>query len=204
MLHTEASIALIEPGVLREFLTEAVTLYRQLTPHTPHPCFAVLLGTVDNGAARVQRLEFGDNARAHDPAAVEEFQQNIVPLFGGAYENPDRGYWLEAADLLRIDQLADSIGMEILGSIHMHPDWHHIGLPPAHKAPLSEQPTRMDDHVFRHTGWPINLICYLEDIGGAVYYTLQAWGPSDAADHASRPLPTRICTQVEQPTVGVA
>jgi hypothetical protein len=197
MPPAEVSTALIDPGVLREFLDEATTLYRKLTPGSPHPCFAVLLGTVDDGAARVQRLAFGDNARGADPAAVAEFAETIVPLFGAAYENPDRGYWLAPADLLRIDRLADTLGLEILGSIHMHPDWHHIGLPPAHKTPLSERPTSMDDHVFRHTGWPINLICYLEDIGGNVYYTLQAWGPSEASERSSRPLPTRICAQAE-------
>lgn len=204
MLRIEPSMVLLDQDVIREFLDRAVGLYRRLTPETPYPCFAVLLGTLDNGAAHIQRLEFGRNARASDPAAVDEFQNSIIPRFGAAYENPERGYWLDPDDLLLIHRLAEAHGLDILGSIHMHPDWHRIGPPPAHRTPLSERPTGMDEHVFRGTGWPVNLICYLEDVGGNLYYTLQAWSSPTSVDSTSQVVPTRICAPADMSGASAA
>jgi hypothetical protein len=126
----------------------------------------------------VRELALGANARTTDRAAIEEFETTIVPRFGSAYENTDRGYWLDPADLLRIGKDADRSGMDILGSIHMHPDWHRITREQAERAcALSSRPTPMDEHVFAEAGWPVNIICYLERVNGLTSYNIEAWDP---------------------------
>ena len=78
---------------------------------------------------------------------------------------------------MRITYEAERAGLEILGSVHMHPDWHRIG--PTHERGhcLSENPTAMDEHLFRNTGWPLNIICYLESRGDEIVHTYAAWAP---------------------------
>ncbi len=170
------------PEVVESFLATALPVYESLTPEHPLPCFAVLLGDATPAVAHVRRLAFGANARTTSSAAVEEFATSIVPKFGAAYENADRGYWLDPADLLRIHHEADRDGLEILGSIHMHPDWHRITRVPAERAcTLSSRPTAMDEHVFAATGWPINIICYLAQINGMTSYNVEAWSPNGTA-----------------------
>jgi hypothetical protein len=187
---------LIEPRPLQRFLAAAIGQYKALTPLEPRPCFAVLLGRIDGGTAHIQDVDFGGNARASDPAAVEEFAASIVPQFGAAYENPVRGYWLDSRDLLRISRRADDLALDILGSIHMHPDWHRIGPPPAETMPLSERPTSMDEYVFGSTLWPVNVICYLERLGESLCYSLRAWGQPADPSGGCPSLPLRIRTDV--------
>ncbi|MGW0709453.1 hypothetical protein ACWD4G_26445 [Streptomyces sp. NPDC002643] len=67
--------------------------------------------------------------------------------------------------------------MDLLGSIHMHPDWHRLGPPSERGQPLSERPTPMDRHLFSRAGWPLNIICYLERRGDSFYHALAAWAP---------------------------
>ena len=170
------------PEVVERFLATALPVYEALTPDHPLPCFAVLLGDSQPKVSHVRRLAFGANARTTSCAAVEEFATTIVPRFGRAYENTDRGYWLDPTDLLRIHHEADREGLEILGSIHMHPDWHRITRVPAERAStLSSRPTAMDEHVFGATGWPVNVICYLAKINGLTSYNIEAWGPAGVA-----------------------
>lgn len=177
------------PEVVASFLATALPVYERLTADHPLPCFAVLLGESAPAVSHVRRLAFGANARTTSCAAVEEFATGIVPRFGPAYENTDRGYWLDPADLLRIHHEADRDGLEILGSIHMHPDWHRITRVPAERAcALSSRPTAMDEHVFAATGWPVNIICYLEQINGMTSYNVEAWSPSGVA----LPLRTKV------------
>jgi hypothetical protein len=33
----------------------------------------------------------------------------------------------------------------------------------------------MDEHMFRNSGWPVNVVCYLERRHGGLYYSLAAW-----------------------------
>ncbi|MET7602636.1 hypothetical protein ABZS96_08890 [Streptomyces avermitilis] len=35
----------------------------------------------------------------------------------------------------------------------------------------------MDRHLFGRTGWPLNIICYLERRGDEFYHALGAWAP---------------------------
>ncbi|MFE0732822.1 hypothetical protein ACFW2X_32200 [Streptomyces antibioticus] len=175
---TPTSTVLIDDQALEEFLGVAVGTYQLITAETPLPCFALLLGQREAKAFHVRRVVFGRNARTSDPAARQEFSETIVPRFGPDYENEHRGWWMDSADLLKAARQAEEGGLDLLGSIHMHPDWHRIGPPSARDHVLSERPTPMDRHLFGQAGWPLNLICYLERRDGAFYHALAAWTPS--------------------------
>ncbi|MFB6849387.1 hypothetical protein ACFCXS_31650 [Streptomyces sp. NPDC056373] len=168
---------LMDDQALAGFLDVAASEYQLITPEAPLPCFALLLGSAEATTYHVRRIAFGRNARTRDPAAVQEFREEIVPKFGSAYENEHRGWWVDSHDLLRASREADALGIDLLGSIHMHPDWHRLGPPSERTRTLSERPTPMDRHLFGRTGWPLNLICYLERRGGEFYHALGAWAP---------------------------
>ncbi|MCQ9182008.1 hypothetical protein KMT30_23770 [Streptomyces sp. IBSBF 2953] len=168
---------LMDDQALAHFLEVAVAEYQLITPEAPLPCFALLLGSAEATTYHVRRIAFGRNARISDPAARREFREEIVPRFGPAYENEHRGWWMDSHDLLRASREADALGMDLLGSIHMHPDWHRLGPPSERARTLSERPTPMDRHLFGRTGWPLNIICYLERRGGEFYHALAAWAP---------------------------
>jgi hypothetical protein len=175
------------------FLDRAVRIYRRIGPHTPYACFGVLVGRIDDDHAHVERIEFGRNVRASDRTATREFSEVIAPCFGAAYDNPHRGYWCDSTDLLWIARHAEADGLDILGSAHLHPDWHHIAAPGTWSAPLTERPTPMDAYLFASTGWPVNLICYLERYHGTLHHTWAAWtpGPADPSSNRCRQLPVR-------------
>jgi hypothetical protein len=175
---------------LDRFLNAAAVAYSAITPDEPIPCFAVLLGRAVEGTTLVEAVAFGRNARSDDPNARAEFAETIVPRFGSAYENPVRAWWLDPADLLAIARDAQVRGLDLLGSIHLHPDWHRLGPESERDRPLSERPTPMDEHMFRNSGWPVNVVCYLERRYGGFCYALAAW------DGESRPLPLRVRTSV--------
>jgi proteasome lid subunit RPN8/RPN11 len=177
---------LISGSAVNQFVAAAKKEYESITPDEPRPCFAVLLGTVGEEAVFVEEIAFGRNARSTHPSAREEFATTIVPRFGSAYENPVRAWWFDPADLLGITRQADERGDDVLGSIHLHPDWHRLGPEPERSRPLSDHPTPMDEHMFRNSGWPINVVCYLERLQGGFYYSLAAW------DGDCRPLPLRV------------
>jgi len=177
---------LFSETALDSFLSAAAKEYESITPDEPRPCFGVLLGTGAEGAHLVERIEFGRNARGTCPAARQEFATTIVPRFGSAYENPVRAWWLDPADLLDISRRADALDLDILGSIHLHPDWHRLGPESERDRPLSDRPSAMDEYVFRGCGWPINVVCYLERQHGSLYYSVAAW------DGDCLPLPLRV------------
>ncbi|MFF4354648.1 hypothetical protein [Streptomyces sp. NPDC001530] len=184
----------LESAACSTFLDAALGVYASIRPGFPYACFGVLVGRVQGDSARIERVEFGRNVRATDGAALGEFSQSIVPCFGTAYENPHRGYWCDSTDLLRILRDAELDGLDILGSIHLHPDWHNIDSPGGGGSPLSEHPTRMDTYVFAGTGWPINLICYLERRKGSMYHSWGAWTPhtGDPSNPRCEALPVRL------------
>ncbi|WP_410626662.1 hypothetical protein [Amycolatopsis sp. cmx-8-4] len=167
--------ALVSDDVVRRFLDAAAAEYACITPDTPRPCFGVLLGTVAEDALLVSDIAFARNARTTDPSARAEFATTIVPRFGSAYENAVRAWWVAPADLLRISRDGDDRGLDLLGSIHLHPDWHRLGPECERDRPLSDRPTPMDEYVFRSAGWPLNVVCYLERQHGGFYYSLAAW-----------------------------
>ncbi|WP_249416665.1 hypothetical protein [Streptomyces sp. TS71-3] len=186
----------MDDRALREFLVVAMREYRLITEDAPLPCFALAIGTAQTDTVHIQRVAFARNARTYDPAACREFAESIVPTFGPAYENENRGWWIDSGDLLRLWREAEGEGLDIVGSIHMHPDWHRLGPPCERTMVLNERPTPMDRHVYRNTAWPINVICYLERRAGDFYHTLAAWAPPplDEPDADCTELPLRIRT----------
>lgn len=182
----------IADGLLDPFLVAARSAYEEATPAEPPGCFAILLGTVDETAIRVTGLRFGENARNQDPAAVDEFAEAIVPCFGAAYANRSRGFWCDSRSLLRISREAEAAGVDMVGSIHLHPDWHRIGPPTDRGLRISERPTPMDTYLFRNTGWPLNMICYLEEDGGVVHRTISAWAPPATPEAGCAQLPIGV------------
>lgn len=189
-LPENSSVLFSEPA-LHRFLTAAVREYANITENDPVPCFAVLLGTAADGDWLVHDVAFGRNVRTTDPSARQEFATTIVPRFGAAYENAVRAWWLDPADLLRITRDADRRGLDVLGSVHMHPDWHRLGPTQARTQTLDECPTEMDRYVFRSSGWPVNAVCYVERRHGAHGYALSAW------DAECRQLALRVHRLVE-------
>ncbi len=173
-------IALMDWWMLTDFIDETIFQYRlslqtrDTVQHLPRS-WGLLLGRFAGDAMRVLEVQFGANVRETSPLVRQEFDDIIVPCFGSAYANGGRGFWCDSADVLRITRYAESKGLEVLGSIHSHPDWHHIG--PAHERGqrLSQDPTPMDEYLYRNTGWPLNIICYLESRDNEIFHTLGAW-----------------------------
>lgn len=181
----------VSHGTLEPFLHAAFEAYEGCSPAEPPSSFALLLGTLRNGRALIAATEFARNARSADRTATEEFRTTIVPRFGTAYDNIHRGFWCDSRDLLRIHRQAAAQGLEVLGSIHLHPDWHRIGPPSERGLRISEAPTPMDAYMFASTGWLVNMICYVERQEGLLCYTLGAWRPAGGPD-ATACAPLRI------------
>lgn len=165
----------LDPVLLEPFLTAAKQEYEACTPAAPPACFAILVGHAEPELLTITRVEFGRNVRDRDPVALAEFETSVVPCFGKPYANTRRGFWCDPADVLRISRAADADGLEILGSIHLHPDWHRIGPPAERAARISQHPTPMDRYMLSQAGWPLNLICYLEQRAGRLLHTIGAW-----------------------------
>lgn len=182
-----STVVLIDPDVLAPFLEQSIAEYRlgleSAGEHFPR-AWALLVGSELGGALRVQRLEFGDNARARDRRAREEFTEVIAPRFGAVYASDTRGFWCDSRTLLHAHREAEADGLDILGSVHLHPDWHRIGLAHERWLRLSERPTPMDEYLFASTGWPLHLICYFESRGEEIVHTVAAW----SADSQELPL----------------
>jgi len=181
----------VDAGALDYFLAAALREYEDCTPDRPPRCFAVLVGSIDDVAIRVRRAHFAESVRAEDPDADAEWTSTIVPCFGTAYAHDRRGFWCRPSELLRISRQADADGLDVLGSVHLHPDWHRIGPPTERGLRISEAPTPMDRYLFGNTGWPVNLICYLERVGDVVAHNMAVWAPPPADDPARgcAPLP---------------
>jgi hypothetical protein len=183
----------VSQELLTSFLSSAEAAYRANTVDRPVPCFAVLLGSEQDNAISLESLEFGRNVRASDTNVLEEFSTEIVPRFGEAYRNPCRGWWIAPNDVLRIAKLADSRNLDIVGSIHFHPDRHRLQGLAERRMVLSAKPTSMDEYVFVNCGWPVNIICYLETVNEVLYHTVQAWGlPGRRDPQHLRQLPLHI------------
>ncbi|WP_438289715.1 hypothetical protein [Streptomyces sp. HUAS TT7] len=175
-----------DADVFTEFVEDAVAQYRLGLAsvaaggsrlHRPNS-FGLLGGTLEDDALVVRRVAFAANVRAVDQVPLEEFERNIVPRFGKQYDDGERGFWCDSRQLLKVVREFEDDGLDMLGSVHMHPDWHRVG-PPHERGTenLSENPSRMDEYLFRNAGWPLNVICYLESRGGGVTHTFAAWRP---------------------------
>lgn len=185
------SVVLMDWWLLTDFLDETIQQYRtslksreaEADQHLPRS-WGLLLGRFcpDGEAMRVTEVAFGTNVRETDQAVLQEFDEVIVPCFGDAYANGGRGFWCSNLDVLRVTRDAAARDLEVLGSIHSHPDWHRIGPEHERGQRLSQCPTPMDEYLYRNTGWPLNLICYLESRDNEIFHTLGAWGPPSFHD----------------------
>jgi hypothetical protein len=187
-------VVLLDPGGLSDFLADAIREYSTCTPELPPRGWAVLLGRFVDDAMRVERVRFAANIRETDDSVLQEFDATLIPRFGACYANGRRGYWCEPKELLRITTEAEAEGLEVLGSIHLHPDWHRIGPPHEHGLRVSQEPTPMDRHLFQGGGWPLNMILYLERREGRLYHSLGAWAPPSEPhpENGCRALPIRL------------
>ncbi len=189
-----ADTVLLDPAVLSDFLGSSIREYSECTPELPPRAWAVLLGRFTGDAMRVEHVRFAANIRETDDSVLQEFDTAIIPRFGACYANGRRGYWCEPRELLRITTEAEALGLEVLGSIHLHPDWHRIGPPHERGLKVSQEPTPMDCHLFQGSGWPLNLILYLEQREGRLYHSLGAWSPPSGPDAGCRALAIRLET----------
>ena len=168
------SVAFTDPALLDPFIAASRDEYVNRAPGAPPRCWALLLGVVEDGVAHIHRLRFANNVRETSAEVINEFTENIIPTFGPMYANAGRGYWCDSKDLLAADREAEEAGMELLGSIHLHPDWHRIA-PPAERQYIDQNPTRMDAYLFRNTGWPVNIILHLSQLDDRLHHTMAAW-----------------------------
>jgi hypothetical protein len=197
---TEPGIVLVHAHALDPFLDAALAEYDASTPECPPRCWALVLGRFAGEAMQVKQIRFAGNVRETDDAVLEEFSEVIVPRFGAYYCNSRRGFWCESTELLRIIQEAESEGVEVLGSVHLHPDWHRIGPPHERGLQISQRPTPMDEYMFRNAGWPLNLICYVERRGKDVFHTFAAWAPApyDRPDQTATALTIRFAVSLHK------
>jgi hypothetical protein len=182
----DAEVVLVDLDIFGPFLDHATAQYRKgresatavgLPLHRPNS-FGLLGGVLEGDAMLVKQFAFATNVRAVDPVPLAEFKDNIVPQFGKQYDDGERGFWCDSRDVLKVMREFEDAGLELIGSVHMHPDWHRIG--PAHERgtqKLSEKPSRMDEYLFRNAGWPLNIICYLESREDGITHTYAAWRP---------------------------
>lgn len=193
-LFEQAEVVLIGQDVFTEYLEHATGQYLKgrESVHTPGPLhrpnsFGLLGGVLEDDAIVVRRFAFAGNVRAVDPAPLEEFRETIVPRFGKQYDDAERGFWCDSRDVLRVMREFAADDLELLGSVHLHPDWHRIG-PPHERGTqnLSENPSPMDQYLFRNAGWPLNIICYLETRGDGVTHTYACWRPPRGDDPDAR------------------
>ncbi|KAF4409321.1 MULTISPECIES: hypothetical protein [Streptomyces] len=196
-------VVVADSEVFAPFVEDALEQYRMgresvgrtgSRVHRPNS-FGLLGGTCEGDALVVRQLAFAANVRAVGSVPQEEFKENIVPKFGKQYDDGERGFWCDSRELLDVTRRFEALGLDMLGSIHMHPDWHRIG--PAHERgteTLSERPSRMDEYLFTNAGWPLNIICYLESRGDGITHTYAAWCPpaSDAPSPKVRGMAIRF------------
>lgn len=182
----DVDVVLLDEQIFDPFLEHALTQYRmgRDSVHSPDGklhrpnSFGLLGGVLEGDALLLKAFAFATNVRAVDRVPLEEFEQNIVPQFGKQYDDGERGFWCDSKDVLKVMRQFDEQGLDLIGSVHMHPDWHRIG--PLHERGvqgLSQNPSRMDDYLFRNAGWPVNIICYLESRIDGITHTYAAWRP---------------------------
>lgn len=162
-------IARFEPEPARRFAANAVAEYQKcldsrdadgVPSHLPRAS-ALLFGRVHAAEISLCDIEFVPNVRDSDESVMAEFESTIAPRFGDVYRNPGRGFWCDEKQVLQAIKRQHVNGLELMGSVHSHPNWHEIGPPHERYQELSEHPTRMDEYLFRQSCWPVNVIWYV-------------------------------------------
>jgi proteasome lid subunit RPN8/RPN11 len=178
----------LEAGPARHFLDHAVDEYKRCLasrdeegiPHHLPRASGLLFGEVDGNVIVIRDIEFVRNVRDSDIGVISEFETTIAPRFGEVYRNPRRGFWCDDSGVLAAVKRQATNGLELMGSVHSHPDWHEIGPPHERFQQLSEKPTRLDAYLFHQSSWPVNLIWYVHgDSHGGLHHRVAGWRPAD-------------------------
>nr|ATE50864.1 JAMM metalloprotease [Actinoplanes tsinanensis]AVL27078.1 metal-dependent protease [Actinoplanes tsinanensis] len=194
----------IEP--VRRFLSSALGEYQKcldsrdadgVPSHLPRAS-GLLFGQVGGAEIVISDVEFVPNVRDSDESVMAEFEATIAPQFGDVYKNPGRGFWSDEQGVLQAIRQQSANGLELLGSIHSHPNWHEIGPPHERRQRLSEHPTQMDEYLFRQSCWPVNVIWYVHESSGGIAHRVAAWRPgAEQCDRLDIRIPAAIHEQFE-------
>lgn len=200
-------LARFEPEPARRFLGNAVQEYLKcldsrdadgVPSHLPRAS-GLLFGQADDTGITIRAIEFVPNVRDSDESVIAEFETTIAPRFGDVYRNPGRGFWSDEKGVLRAIQQQAANGLELMGSIHSHPNWHEIGPPHERFQQLSEFPTRMDEYLFSQSQWPVNVIWYVHtDDSGGLAHRVAGWRPGPEPEHCRKldiRIPSEICDE---------
>jgi hypothetical protein len=139
----------------------------------------LLFGRADDTEISIDTIIYVPNVRGSDEKASAEFEE-IAIQFGDEYKNPQRGFWCDDNNVFQAIKQQSSMGLELLGSIHFHPNWHEIGPPQERRQRISENPTRTDEYLFRRASWPVNVICYSRQSEGVLIHRVAGWRPGSA------------------------
>lgn len=194
----------LEPA--RRFASNAVQEYQKcldsrnadgVPSHLPR-ALGLLFGQSDGTEITISNIEFVPNIRDSDESVMAEFEGTIAPQFGDVYRNPGRGFWCDEKGVLQAIKRQAANGLELMGSIHSHPNWHEIGPPHERHQKLSEHPTLMDEYLFRRSCWPVNVIWYIRASGGDMAHRVSGWrtGP-EQCDRLQIRLPFAICDEFD-------
>ncbi|MEV3992520.1 hypothetical protein AB0J57_26775 [Streptomyces sp. NPDC049837] len=181
------AIVRLEAEPARRFIRSAVREYQKcldsrngdgVPTHLPRAS-ALLFGQTDGSETTISDIEFVTNVRDSDQSVMAEFEKTIAPRFGDVYRNPGRGFWCDEKSVLEAIKKQSAKGLDLMGSIHSHPNWHEIGPPHERYQELSENPTRMDEYLFRQSCWPVNVIWYIRGGvgGGGMAHRVAGWRP---------------------------
>jgi hypothetical protein len=156
----------------------------------------LLFGQSDGIEITISHIEFVSNVRDSDESVMAEFEGVIATQFGDVYRNPGRGFWCDEKRVLQAIKQQSANGLELMGSIHSHPNWHEIGPPHERYQKLSQNPTRLDEYLFRQSCWPVNAILYVRASGGGLAYRVAGWraGP-EQCDRLDIRVPLGICAE---------
>jgi hypothetical protein len=179
----EAARFELEPA--RQFISNAVYEYQKcldsrdadgVPTHLPRAS-ALLFGRADGNEITICDIEFVPNVRDSDESVMAEFEGMIAPQFGEVYRNPGRGFWCDESGVLQAIKRQAANGLELMGSVHSHPNWHEIGPPHERYQQLSENPTRMDEYLFSQSCWPVNVIWYVRATADGMTHRVAGWRP---------------------------
>ncbi len=171
---------MIVPHVLDDFLHRCVNEYvdAERKQHAPRQ-WGILAGKQGTSILVVEALYYASNVRDVDADVIAEYHDQRAPKFGGVYKDRRRGYQSDARELLTVIHEAEAVHQEILGSIHMHADLHNIDRPDDLSPVISQSASPTDHDLFQASGWPLNMILYVERYERALHWTVTAWVPGN-------------------------
>lgn len=171
---------MIVPNVLDDFLHRCVNehVYAERKQHAPRQ-WGILAGKLGTSILVVEAVYYASNVRDVDADVITEYHDQRAPKFGGVYKDHRRGYQSDARDLLTVIHKAEAVHQEILGSIHMHADLHNTDRPDDLSPVISQSASPIDHNLFQASGWPLNMILYVERHERALHWAVTAWVPEN-------------------------